>query len=241
MLITHIEECHESTHNMSRDLEMLSIANEKCAPVLRLYSWSEPTISLGKLQKADNILDLERVKADNIVVINRPTGGRAVLHKGDFTYSFCIPLSLQSQFGKNVSQTYASVAQALAFALEELGVETSLSKREVSRAELKSEFKKPCFISPTRNELLVRGRKLIGSAQLRHKNGVIQHGSMPLNTDFSTLPIYERCSQKERLWRIEQLQKQSISFGECANSLFSFDRISQAFIRGFSNAFTEMR
>lgn len=238
MLITVVEEAYSAIDNMNRDMEMLEIAQEYGAPVLRLYSWSVPTITLGKLQKASDIIDLKKTEAAGVVVLNRPTGGRAVLHEGDFTYSLSIPDVRSDLLGKSVSQTYESIAGALRLSLKNIGIDTELSKREVDRESLRGDFKKPCFISPTKNELLVCGRKLIGSAQLRHKMGVIQHGSMPLTKEFINLPDFELCNQEERAWRKKLLENESISLFECTEEKKSFEDISAAFIKGFADHFS---
>lgn len=235
MLITVVEEAYASALNMLRDQELLQEATRMGSPILRLYSWDTPTISLGKMQKAD-LLDKKALVCDGITVVTRPTGGRAVLHKGDFTYSLMIPSSYEALFGCTVQKTYAIVAQALQQSLMELGVCCSFSKREKSRLEMRAEAKSPCFVSPTKNELLVEGRKLIGSAQLRTKDGVIQHGSMPITDEAILLPLYENISSELRQSRCEELREKAIWMEKVVMQKYSFQDLAQAFIKGFSKA-----
>lgn len=239
MIITVIEESYPSAFNMARDLSLLTRANDEGVIILRLYSWAEPTISLGRLQRADEVLDMASVEADGITVVHRPTGGRAVLHKGDFTYALMVPQVLQSSLGSGVAETYRMVATALQESLNALGVETSLSKREQMGRELRLQGKEPCFIAPTKNEILVNERKLIGSAQVRRKEGVIQHGSMPVSKAYRNLPHYERCSFETQERRKRLLAQHAISLSECIDKSYSFPEICTAFDIGFKKMLGE--
>lgn len=234
MLITVVEQEYAAEKNMARDLEILALANDRHCPVLRLYSWDHPTITLGRLQKVEQVLNLPLLKRDGVTYVHRPTGGRAVLHSGDFTYSLAIPQALESAFGSSVQETYGTIARCLLNALQRLGVDCVLSQRERSGAELRSEAKSPCFLSPTKSELLLNGKKLIGSAQVRQKEGIIQHGSMPLSTAFRELPNYELCSDDVRKKRIMVLHEKATCLYENGFDV-SFDEVSLAFIGGFAD------
>lgn len=224
---------------MERDLALLRQSNADGCPILRLYSWSVPTISLGRLQVAEEVLEMERVREHGIVVVQRPTGGRGVLHWGDFTYSFIVPSSLQETLGSSVSEVYLALAVALQESLRILGVETMLSTEATSRQEVRSMRKQPCFITPTKSELLVGKKKLIGSAQLRQKEGVIQHGSMPISNEYQRLPEYERCSPSIRQKRIQLLQEHATGLAASSTKHLSFTEISDAFIAGFESMLGE--
>lgn len=158
----------DGSWNMAVDEAMLEAHRLGLVPpTLRVYRWARPTLSLGYAQKADGF-DWEAIAAAGIDVVRRPTGGRAVLHAGDFTYAI-----VASGLPEGVRASYALLAAGLAKGLEKLGLACELAPGElgVGRSE-------DCFKAATQADLLAAGRKLIGSAQTRRAGAVLQHGSL---------------------------------------------------------------
>jgi lipoyl(octanoyl) transferase len=141
--------------------------------VLRLYRWSRPTLSFGRHQPAHGRYDPFAARGLGVDVVRRPTGGREVLHDRELTYSVALPLRHLS----GVRESYRILNTALVDALRSLGVAAELAK-PVERTP--GPGAGPCFAAPAAGEVVVGGRKLAGSAQLRIGGVILQHGSILL-------------------------------------------------------------
>jgi lipoate-protein ligase A len=159
----------------------LSVRRGSSPPTLRLYGWESPSVSIGLFQKISDI-DLPYCARKNLSLVRRPTGGRAILHGDELTYSF----SSQNAgvFSGGLLDTYRQLGSALKSALEMLGVDIAM-KRE--RAEGRTLTRSPlCFKSTSYGELSWEGKKLVGSAQKRWREGFLQQGSLPYAIDGET-------------------------------------------------------
>lgn len=187
---------HEGAWNMAADMALME--GDGLVPVLRLYGWQRPTLSLGYAQDADAVVDFALADAAGVEVVRRPTGGGAVLHDGanEVTYSVVAP---EAALPGAVVEAYRLLAEALVAALGELGIRADLAAR-VAPADERSAV---CFETPSRYELLVAGRKTVGSAQCRRYGRVLQHGAVPLRLDpgraVSVLRTADRAALAERL------------------------------------------
>jgi lipoate-protein ligase A len=155
-------------------------ARETGAWTLRVYSWSAPTISLGRHQTARGVYDLDLIAARGYRVVRRPTGGRAILHDREVTYSVTAPTSAAGELG----ESYRRINRLLLAALHSLGVGVSVA---APAARTIAPGVTPCFDQPAAGELVVDGRKLAGSAQWRVDGALLQHGSILVADDQSTL------------------------------------------------------
>ncbi len=163
--------------NMAIDEAMLVGVNRgSTPPTVRVYAWDPPTVSLGFAQRVEDELDLEALRGAGFGVVRRPTGGRAVLHAGELTYSVVGPAG-EEPLGRSIMEAYEAIARALAAGLERLGVKVELAS-VATEAMGRGGASPPCFASAGRYEVVVGGRKLIGSAQRRVGRGVLQHGSL---------------------------------------------------------------
>jgi lipoate-protein ligase A len=170
--------------NMRRDLSLLdACARGEIAGAVRLYGFDPPCLSLGRMQPLDDV-DLEACARDGVDVVRRPSGGRAVLHDQEVTYSV-VCRSTDPVFGGRVLEACARIHQAVAAGLEILGV------RSIPRAlpaNLRRDAREgasvaDCFARPAAHELLdERGRKLVGSAQARRAGALLQHGAVLLES-----------------------------------------------------------
>ncbi len=166
----------DGAENMAIDEALLgrALATDEC--VMRVYAWGRPTLSLGRNQPARGRYDLERARTLGVDFVRRPTGGRAVLHDRELTYSVTAPVG---RLG-TLRDSYARINRVLVGALERLGVDASIAPR-LARAPQPGVT--PCFDVPGEGELVVAGRKLVGSAQWRDRETLLQHGSILLDGD----------------------------------------------------------
>ncbi|MCH7760939.1 lipoate--protein ligase family protein [candidate division TA06 bacterium] len=159
----------------------------KSPTTLRFYTFSPPAITLGYSQRIEEV-DLECCRKFGIDVVRRPTGGRAVIHDGDLTYSL-IAESNDPLFGGSLHETYQKVSEYFAKALREIGIEAHLVKHEPRPYKGRSEARSMkhevrsslCFSSPARYELLVVGEKVMGSAQMRKNGSFLLQGSLKVD------------------------------------------------------------
>ena len=154
-------------------------------PTLRLYSWDPPCLSLGHAQSFADV-DMERVEANGWEVVRRLTGGRAILHTDELTYSVTGSTEEPALAG-GILESYNRIAQALLFAVRELGLPVEMKEEEVRHASSMTQPNPICFEVPSTYEITVNEKKLIGSAQARRKEGVLQHGSLPLIGDLTRI------------------------------------------------------
>ncbi|HSU17819.1 lipoate--protein ligase family protein [Longimicrobium sp.] len=167
--------------NMAVDEALAHSVAEGGAPVLRFYRWSPACLSLGRNQPARGRYDLDALAVRGIDVVRRPTGGRAVLHDRELTYSVAAPEALLG----GPKRAYHAINRALVAGLRRLGVAAALQPVTAERAPAPSLA--PCFDQPVEGEVVAAGRKLVGSAQRRLGTVILQHGSLPIEDDQSTV------------------------------------------------------
>ena len=143
-------------------------------PTLRVFRWTQPSISLGRFQGVEREIELDHCQQQGVALVRRPTGGRAVYHRDEFTYS--IVIGKRDGVPSGVVAAYAYLAQGLLAALAALGIAAEISDERVN--------KKPsaaCFASSTQADLTAGGFKLVGSAQVWKDQALLQQGSLPLD------------------------------------------------------------
>ena len=196
--------------NMERDLEILEqVARGESPPTLRFYRWSPPAVSLGYSQAAQEVVDFSECRRLGIDVVRRPTGGRALLHYREVTYSVVISED-HPLVPPGIIDSYRFLSQGLVWGLEELGLTPQLAPEDKVNP-----LRQPgsCFDTPSAFELQVGRKKVVGSAQLRRRGVLLQHGSVllelcaSLNRQVLRLPARENnqshCSLQEKaagLW-----------------------------------------
>lgn len=162
--------------NMALDEALLERAGATGQAFCRVYSWSRPTLSLGRNQSALGHYDAARADEIGVDIVRRPTGGRAVLHHREITYAVAAPAPETG----SLRESYAAVNRLLHDGLARLGA-TVADAKPSGRAPVPSLA--PCFELPTRDELILDGRKLVGSAQWRENGAFLQHGSILVDDD----------------------------------------------------------
>jgi lipoate-protein ligase A len=190
----------DSAVNMAIDASLLAEVEASSSPrtIVRFYRWDRPTISLGRHQKVDAAVDLAYCHARGIGIVHRPTGGRAVLHDDELTYA--VISNDASYFGDTIYGNYKRVSEALCLGFNRLGVAAVLSPETRKPSPGDDDADPPCFISPSRYELTVAGRKVVGSAQRRVRRTFLQHGSMPITCDREVLAHSTRMSSPAVLY-----------------------------------------
>ena len=147
-------------------------------PTLRFYSWSRPTLSVGYFQKVDKNL-LKKCKKDGIDVVRRLTGGRAVLHNHEITYSVSATYS-DFPSSSSLQAIYKTLATWQIAAFAKVGIDAKLS--DSSKSKKQSYIcNDSCFLTTLPSEVVVNGKKICGSAQKRGLRSFLQHGSIPLS------------------------------------------------------------
>ena len=165
---------HTGVYNMALDHALLEDVQREGHAVLRFYTWQPACLSFGRNQPARGFYNAEEAAARDIDIVRRPTGGLAVLHDRELTYSCVAPVQLLG--GPRAS--YATINRALVAGLQKLGVPAVLSE-STKRSAFGTLH--PCFAEPAAGEVMAAGRKLIGSAQRCEKQTLLQHGSILLD------------------------------------------------------------
>ena len=165
---------------MALDEALMTRARRTGEAVLRVYGWSQPTLSLGRNQRAGGLYDRRALAERGIGVVRRPTGGRSLLHHREVTYSVTAPCAPSG----TLLAEYARINALLSSALVALGVPV-VAAAPSARSTTPSAA--PCFAEPARGELTLEGRKLVGSAQWRERGALLQHGSILVDDDQSSI------------------------------------------------------
>lgn len=166
--------------NMAVDLGLMARARETGEAVLRIYTWAVPTLSFGRNQTAVGRYALDRIAALGADVVRRPTGGRAILHHREITYS----VTALATEAVGLRSSYGRINAVLLDALLRLGVPAEVAAPK-SRTPKPTDA--PCFVAPTEGEMTTGGQKLVGSAQWREDGALLQHGSILVDDDQETL------------------------------------------------------
>ena len=188
-------EVHDGQYNMDKDSQLLDycICNRLRTPVLRFYGWKPACVSLGRNQD-DSHVNKDFCIKHNIDIVRRLTGGRALLHDNELTYSFICPQHFLKN-GNSVTQSYKEISTALALGLKSLGVEAEFPQN--TRAKTKFEY---CMSLSTGADLTCNGKKLIGSAQFRKQDYILQHGSVMFDYDAIVIEsIFAEKPQKDKI------------------------------------------
>ena len=198
--------------NMAVDQALLELSGEEGLAVLRVYRWEPHTLSFGRNEPATRRYDRDAIVRDGIPVVRRPTGGRAVWHARELTYSVAAPTA---RFGA-LPAAYQAIHRTIAQGLGALGADARLAE-EGAVAGLDAGA---CFASPVGGEVMVRGRKVVGSAQVRLGEGMLQHGSILLDDDQRRVGALTLGSPASGLEApLNAVLPQPVEFGQLASAL----------------------
>jgi lipoate-protein ligase A len=216
--------------NMLRDRALLeACAHGEIAGAIRLYGFTPACLSLGRMQPMTDV-DLDACARDGVDVVRRPSGGRAVLHDQEVTYSV-VCRSTDPVFGGRVLDSCARIHTAVAAGLSALGVPTA---PRALPADLRRDSREiaafaDCFARPAAHELLdMRGRKLVGSAQARRGGALLQHGSVLLAPPRAAPYLRSNDATPAEGTGVRILLGRDVSFDELAEALATGFRGAQA-------------
>jgi lipoate-protein ligase A len=175
---------------MAADAALVEAVREgRSAPVLRFYRWTPACVTLGKFQPAEGNVQLENCARLGVDVVKRPTGGRAILHAQEVTFSIIIAEQDLPDAGSSIMDSYRVLGAALVNGLRRLAVPAELvdyhaQSRSGDPTSVMSTGNPACFAAKARCDLMVHGKKIIGSAQMRKTGMILQQNSLPLAIDF---------------------------------------------------------
>lgn len=225
-------DCNDGPTNMAID-ESILIHHSKglVPPTLRFYRWKPATVSLGYFQKMEREVDVEACLAAGIDIVRRISGGRAVLHDEELTYSVVASEGLP-EISRSITECYKFLSQGLLRGFLHLGIEAELSPLVSLKGQEYTSA--ACFDAPSTYELTVHGKKIVGSAQVRQRGVMLQHGSILNDLDVAKLFLTIRMDNTELKERLK------LAFNEKATSIRHekgqrepWDTLCQAFFTGF--------
>lgn len=223
--------------HMAADQALLENASQIQTPALRVYSWNPACISLG-IHQSINDVDLDLCKRDRVDVVKRPSGGRAVLHDEEVTYSVVFPQGSPMTL-YSLTETYDMINRGLLLGIRKLGVPAEIEKRSLDiRNHYQSKLSTSCFSAAAKYEIVIHGKKTVGSAQRRLSSGVLQHGSILTGRGHFILTDYLKgveSEEKERMRRT--LLEKSISIEEALNRNVTFQETVAAIKQGMAEFF----
>ena len=220
--------------NMAVDEAILhAVAQGNAAPTLRLFAWEPACLSLGHAQPFADI-DLERLAERGWDLVRRPTGGRAILHDGELTYAMVAPEHHPIMQG-GVLESYHRMSRGLVSALESLALAVEVHGPEaLPQADRTNPI---CFEVPSAYEITVGGRKILGSAQVRRRKTVLQHGSLPLTGNISRIcDVLHYLDETHRELARSQLRLRAATLEELTGSPVTWSQAAGAFKHGFQSA-----
>jgi lipoate-protein ligase A len=223
--------------NMATDEQLVhSVAGGKAPPTVRVYGWEPAAVSFGYAQKIAKEVDLEEAAKRGIDIVRRPTGGRAVLHWNELTYSVICPAD-HPIIGGNISSVYRSISECLVAGLTTLGVNAKLEpKRSRVPSPRGKDVTSPCFSSTSQYEITLRGKKLVGSAQRRIGEMVLQHGSLLIGPEHKqVIELMAPGHERLKTAYAEQLESRTISLEEAGHTGLLFEKLAEGIRQGFGD------
>ncbi|HEV8537629.1 MAG TPA: lipoate--protein ligase family protein [Bacteroidota bacterium] len=219
--------------NMTYDISLASeFATGSSLPTLRVYGWQPHAISIGMNQRLEDF-DMSKLAAAGIDIVRRPTGGRAILHADELTYSVAMNAG-----GRSLRELYRFINEGVACGLRLLGIDVQLSGQSHDfRTHYRDLSAIPCFTSSAKDEIHYQQRKLVGSAQRRFGNTILQHGSLLLGSRHRHLIEFLSGSiNGSRAVILENLDSSSVDAQTILGRVVSYDEAADAVRRGFENA-----
>ena len=218
--------------NMAIDQAVLeAVVAGSSPPTLRFYTWAPPCLSLGRSQHLSEV-DLAACGRAGIDIVRRPTGGKAILHTDELTYSVAL-LQTDPRTEGGIVEGYRRLSEGLLAGLRRLGVPAAQASKSTKSPE---EVTAVCFETPADYEITADGRKLVGSAQWRAGGGVLQHGSLPLRGDLGRIVDLLPFSDGERKYQRDRLLQKAITLEEAIGHAVSYERVAEALVAGFGQA-----
>jgi len=222
---------HSGMFNMEFDKDLAAQFSDHSSgeSVLRLYGWKPHAVSIGYHQEFEDF-DLDALRESGIDIVRRPTGGKAILHAHELTYSVVYPLA-----GTSPKKVYRFIHEGLLVGLQHMGIHAELSEGDpLYREQFRDPASVPCFSSSAKSEIQFHSRKLVGSAQRRFGTVVLQHGSFLLGPHHQRLTHYLAPHLRGSQSILEQhLERHTIDAESILCRSVSFEEASSAIRTGF--------
>ncbi|WP_407408595.1 biotin/lipoate A/B protein ligase family protein [Peribacillus sp.] len=224
-------------YNMAMDEALLNWqSNGEIPPKTRGRTRVPATLSIGYFQSAETEIDLAEVERQGLGFVRRPTGGRAVLHEHELTYSVIVPESYPGM-PNTVTEAYRVISEGILKGFRNLGLDAyfSVPETEQDKEMLKSPKSSVCFDAPSWYELVVEGRKVAGSAQTRQKGVILQHGAILLELDEEKLfSVFKFSDDKVKEKMKNNLRNKAVAINDIAGRKITISEAKVAFENGFS-------
>lgn len=227
---------HDPYYNMAMDEALLNfVSRGEIDPVIRFYTWNPATLSVGYFQRLTKEIDIDKVKEKGFGLVRRQTGGRGVLHDKELTYSVIVPES-HPNMPSTVTEAYRVISEGLLEGFKLLGFEAyfAIPRSKEEREKLKQPRSAVCFDAPSWYELVVEGRKIAGSAQMRQKGVILQHGSLLQDVDVDELFdmfTFKNDRLKEKMKKA--FVDKAVAINDISDRHITLEEMEQAFEEGF--------
>lgn len=225
-------------YNMELDMKLVERCKDEDTAFLRFYRWKPYAISLGYNQtrlSKEAYIDVNKCRAEGLDIVTRPTGGRAVLHSEELTYSVVF------RSVKPVHELYKDISIAIVNGLKNLDPKLeklSFTKETPDLLKLiRTGMYNLCFNSAIKNEINFKGKKLVGSAQRKFGDIVLQHGSILIGNHHKNIVNYLNITGEERVKMLKEIEEKTESLNSIAGRCISYTDVSEAVFKGFSETF----
>lgn len=218
-------------YNMALDETLLNWHSRGLIPpVLRFYGWKPAALTLGHFQKTVGRIDIEATKAKGIEIVRRPTGGLAVLHDNELTYSVIVS-EAHEKMPASVIEAYRVLSQGILEGYRNLGIQAELA---IPDAPVGRTGTAVCFEEASWYELEIDGKKAAGSAQNRQKGVILQHGSIPIEMNTETLyDLFIFANEKVKERAREAFAQKAVFIHDILEREVTMEELKAAFKDGF--------
>lgn len=223
---------HDAATNMAMDESLLNWHSKgEIPPTLRFYGWSVPSLSVGQYQKVDKRIDFSALERYGCEFVRRLTGGSAVLHDNELTYSIVVTEDHPS-IPTSVREAYHVLTKGVLEGYRNLGIQADYAYP--SREEIVKGRSTVCFEQAAYYEIIIDGKKLSGNAQVRKKDVLLQHGSIPMNINEKMLfDLFLFPSERVKERKRTSFSDKAIAINQITNKKHTYDMLAEAFYHGF--------
>lgn len=224
----------DAATNMAIDESLLKWHSEgKIPPTIRFYGWQKPSLTIGHFQNVDTTIDLNGVHKHQCDFVRRLTGGSAVLHDNELTYSIIVNED-HPKIPSSVNEAYYTLSQGLLEGYRILGIDADFAPYAKQKLKSRSAV---CFESPAIYEMLVDGKKISGNAQTRKDGVLLQHGSIPMSFNIEMLfDLFQFPSERVRVRQRDSFLKRTVSINEATGKQHTYEMLQAAFLKGFQTS-----
>ncbi len=219
---------HDAAINMALDEALLNWHHEgKIPPTLRFYQWIAPTLSIGHFQKVDGKIDVEGIQNHQCQFVRRMTGGSAVLHDDELTYSIVIS-EQHPAIASSIRQAYYDLSKGILRGYQNLNIPVDYAE------SFSKERSSICFERPAFYEMVADGKKISGNAQTRKKGVLLQHGSIPISMNVDMLfDLFLFPSERVKERKKQAFWKKATTINQVTQRKHSYETVKTAFLEGF--------